>query len=192
MNEGSSTRRLRTEEQNSEMRTVDPQEYTIRKAKPEDAATLAAAEREIAKLPGRLASRPEELKDEMFREKISFLSGHDSGLYVVIESDGKIVGHAFLEPHQLAATSHVVSLTIAIHEGHQGRGLGRRLMNHLIGWAQSHPRLEKFELQVRSSNVRAIKLYQSLGFVEEGRKTRRLRYGPGDYQDDVYMALWVG
>jgi hypothetical protein len=46
-------------------------------------------------------------------------------------------------------------------------------------------------LQVRSSNTLAIKLYESLGFAEEGRKTKRLKYGPDDYQDDVYMALWV-
>ena len=61
----------------------------------------------------------------------------------------------------------------------------------LIDWARAHPGIEKFELQVRSSNARAIKLYEGLGFVEEGRKTRRLKYGPNDYQDDVYMALWV-
>ncbi len=50
----------------------------------------------------------------------------------------------------------------------------------------------KVELQVRSSNERAIALYRSLGFVEEGRKTRRLKIGPNKYLDDLYMALWVG
>jgi putative acetyltransferase len=45
---------------------------------------------------------------------------------------------------------------------------------------------------VRSSNEGAIALYRSLGFVEEGRKTRRLKVGAGEYLDDVYMALWVG
>lgn len=37
--------------------------------------------------------------------------------------------------------------------------------------------MEKFELQVRSSNAREIKLYQSMDFAEEGRKTKRLKYG---------------
>jgi RimJ/RimL family protein N-acetyltransferase len=165
---------------------------TIRKAKPEDAAILAEAERQIAKTPGRLASRPEELKDEAFREKISLFSHNDSSLYVVMEENGKIVGHAYLEPHKLAVTSHVVFLTLAIHEGHQGKGHGTEFMRHLVDWARLNPKIEKFELQVRSSNVRAIKLYEKFGFVEEGRKTKRLKYGPNDYQDDVYMALWVG
>ena len=165
---------------------------TIRNARPEDASILAEAEREIAKTPGRLASRPEELKDESFKEKIIALSNNDSGLYLIIEENGAIVGHALLDPHKLATTSHVVSLTIAIHEGHQGKGLGKILMKCLIEWTTSHPKIEKFELQVRSSNTRAIKLYESMGFVEEGRKTKRLKYGPNNYLDDVYMALWVG
>src|SRR4051794_19548907 len=97
----------------------------IRNAKLEDAPILAQAEREIAKVPGLLASRPEELKDENFREKINSLSQNDSGLYLVIEDQGSIAGHAILEPHKLAVTSHVVFLTIAIHNGHQGKGLGK-------------------------------------------------------------------
>jgi putative acetyltransferase len=81
---------------------------------------------------------------------------------------------------------------IAVHEGHQRQGVGRALMNSLLRWARSNPRVEKVELQVRSSNEPAIALYRSLGFVEEGRKTRRLKIGPNEYLDDVYMALWVG
>lgn len=166
--------------------------HIIREAKPEDAPILAAAEREIAKVPRRLVSRPEELKDENFKEKIIALSQNSSAYYAILEEDGKIVGHAIVEPHKFIVTSHVVFLTIAIHEGQQGRGLGKLLMQHLVDWAKAHPVIEKFELQVRSSNVPAIKLYESLGFVEEGRKVKRLKYGENDYQDDIYMALWVG
>lgn len=171
---------------------MNSENYIIRNARPEDASILAEAEREIAKIPGRLASRPEELKDENFKEKIISLSQNTSGLYLVVEDNGEIVGHAVVEPHKLQVTSHVVFLNIAIHEGHQGRGIGKMLMKHLVEWAKAHPKIEKFELQVRSSNVGAIKLYESLGFVEEGRKIKRLKYGPNDYQDDIYMSLWVG
>lgn len=166
--------------------------YTIRNAVPEDASILAAAEREIARTPGRLASAPHELNDHDFREKIISLSSNDSAKYVVMESDNQIVGHAILEPHKLASTSHVVFLTIAIHEGHQGKGFGKKLMEYLIAWAKENPKIEKFELQVRSSNTPAIKLYASLGFVEEGRKIKSIKYSPTDYQDNIYMALWVG
>lgn len=165
---------------------------TIRPATPEDSSILAAAEREIARTPGRLASAPYELDDQNFREKIIHLSNLDTARYVVMEMNNEIVGHAIVEPHKLAATSHVVFLTIAIHEGHQGKGFGKLLMNDLITWAKANPKIEKFELQVRSTNTPAIKLYESLGFKEEGRKLKRLKLGPDNYVDDIYMAMWVG
>jgi ribosomal protein S18 acetylase RimI-like enzyme len=168
------------------------EELVIRKARPEEAPALAEAQRVIARTPGQLASRPEELKDEDFRQKILALNQSETGLFVVAEHHGTAVGHAILDPLKLAVTAHVVVLTIAVHEGYQGRGLGKKLMVHLISWARAHPKIDKFELQVRSSNERAISLYKSLGFIEEGRKTRRLKLGPDSYLDDLYMALWVG
>ncbi len=171
---------------------MPPDACSIRKALPADAEKLADAERAIAKLPGRLASRPHELRDEAFREKILKLSKSNSGIYLVVEDKGGIVGHALLDPLDLEVTAHVVRLTIAIHEGFEGMGYGKTLMTELIAWSVSNAALEKIELQVRSSNERAIALYKRFGFVEEGRKIKRLKLGPDRYLDDVYMALWVG
>ena len=61
----------------------------------------------------------------------------------------------------------------------------------MISDARSNPRVEKIELNVRSSNEAAMAVYRALGFVEEGRMTKRIKVAPGDYRDDVYMALWV-
>jgi ribosomal protein S18 acetylase RimI-like enzyme len=172
--------------------TLPLPEYDVRNARPAEAPAIAEAQRVIAKTPGQLASRPEEIRDDDVRLKIEALTQSQRGRFIVAHQGDTLFGHALLDPHTRAVTAHVVTLTIAVHEGFQGRGVGRRLMTHLIDWARAHPVVEKLELQVRSSNARAMHLYASLGFVEEGRKTRRLKYGPGDYRDDVYMALWVG
>lgn len=164
----------------------------IRDARVEDAPHLAEAQRLIARTPGRLASTPSELRDEIFRERITRLHGSESGKFIVLEANGEVVGHALLDPLKLAVTSHVVDLTIAVHEGFQGMGFGKRLLSHLIGRARSSPKVERIELRVRSSNTRAIALYKKLGFTEEGRMFRRLKIGPGCYLDDIVMALWVG
>jgi len=171
---------------------MDRAAASVRRARPEDAPVLAAAEREIARVPGQLASRPDEIDEGAVRRMIVDFDERRLGVYLVAEGPGGVVGHAYLEPLSLAVTSHVVRLLIAVHAGHQGQGVGRALMNELLAWARSSPHVEKVELQVRSSNDRAIALYRSLGFVEEGRKTRRLKVGPGAYIDDLYMALWVG
>lgn len=164
----------------------------IRDARAEDAGCLAEAQRVIARIPGRLASVPSELKDELFRERILRLNDREYGKFIVIEANGEIVGHALLEPLKLAVTAHVVDLTIAVHEGFQGMGLGEKLLSHLIQWARSNPKVERIELRVRASNQRAVALYKKLGFAEEGRMIKRLKIGPASYLDDLIMALWVG
>lgn len=165
---------------------------SIRIALPEDAPVLAAAERAIARTPGRLASRPEELHDDAYRADITRFATHATGRYIVALREGVIVGHAVVRPRELAVTAHVVSLSIAVHEGHQGAGVGRALLEELIAWASANPRVEKIELHVRSSNERAIALYRACGFVEEGRMLRRIKLASDVYLDDVCMGLWVG
>jgi ribosomal protein S18 acetylase RimI-like enzyme len=166
--------------------------FSSRDASSRDVSILAQAEREIAKTPGRLALQPEELINSALLERMKFVIKYPTGKFVVIEQGASIVGHALLRPMPLQATSHVVDLTIAVHEGYQGRGLGKKLMEYLISWAKSNPKIEKIQLHVRSSNERAIALYEKMKFVEDGRKTKMIKLSSNDYLDDIYMALWVG
>jgi len=161
-------------------------------AQPDDALVLARAERAVAQTPGGLASRPDEIRDDELRRKIVALNEQGGGVFLVAEDGGAIVGHGLLQAHKLAVTAHVVELSLVVHEGHQGGGIGKLLMHALIDWARSSPRVEKIELRVRSSNDRAIALYRALGFVEEGRFRHRIKLGPDAYLDDVAMALWLG
>jgi len=163
---------------------------TIRRAVRGDAATLCAAEQATALTPGLLISRPHELQAEAFERKIELLE--QDGVYLVAEIGGAPVGHALLEPMTLIALSHIFSLTIVVHPGNLGRGIGSALMTALMEWAESHPRAEKVELRVRATNARAIALYQRFGFVEEGRFERRIRLPDGSYIADLSMARFVG
>lgn len=166
--------------------------FTIRDATLEEAVLLAEAQREIAKIPGRLASRPSELEDAEFLKLIAHLTNSPTGKCIVIVSGGMVVGHAYLEPLELEVISHIVHLTIAVHEGHQAKGFGKALLTFLIDWARANPKIEKIVLHVRSSNKQAISLYEKLGFVVEGVSAKAIKLGPNQYLDNVAMALWVG
>lgn len=164
---------------------------TIRGAKVEDAQELVSAEKKIAETPGFLVSRPHELSESTFRIKIEYLSRVQNGIYVVAESEGKIVAHAMLDPMGLEAIQHGVRLNIVVHQGFEEKGIGKLLLAHLIDWAKLAPMVEKIELNVRASNLRAIRLYQKLGFHFESRIRNRVKCPDGTYIDDLEMGLFV-
>lgn len=158
---------------------------TIRKAELKDARSIVEAERAIAQKPGFFCSKPEELSEESVEQTI--LSPRN--MYLVAELDGKVVAHAFLEPHTLQSLSHVADLNIAVHLGWQGKGIGEKLLEELIKTAKSAS-LEKIQLNVRASNSAAIALYKKMGFQEEGRLKKRVKIGD-QYMDDIIMGLEV-
>ena len=162
---------------------------TIRKATVEDAHAIVTAEKEIAETPGYFCSQPSELSEQNVIKTISSLADSEKGIYLVAERDGKIVGHAFLEPLHLKAICHVAELSIGVHHGWQEKGIGTALMEELIAWAKQSKTIEKIELNVRASNDRAIALYKKMGFIEEGRLKKRIKINESQYIDDVLMAL---
>jgi len=164
---------------------------TIRKAKVEDAHVILIAEQEIAETPGYFCSQPSELSEENVIKTITKLGQSKKGIYLVAERDGKIVGHAFLEPLHLKSICHVAQLSIGVHHGWQEKGIGTALMQQIIDWAKQSETVEKIELNVRASNDRAIALYKKMGFIEEGRLKNRIKINESKYIDDVLMALHV-
>ena len=98
----------------------------IREARPDDAPVLLAAEKETARTPGLLVSRPHELTLQAFEQKIAELA--QRGRYIVAEEDGRIAGHALLDPMPLEAISHVFRLTIVVHPEFTGRDIGTELL----------------------------------------------------------------
>lgn len=82
---------------------------------------------------------------------------------IVLEQAGKLVGFAILS----IAVDEAEILNIAIAKGCQRQGLGRRLLQHLIEIAQQQG-VRKVFLEVRTSNIPALKLYLQQGFKEIG------------------------
>ena len=88
---------------------------------------------------------------------------------------------------------HVLSdLTVAVDPEAQGRGVGRMLFAEMLANAQTlKPRIERIELVVREGLTHAIRLYQRVGFRQEGRFERRFHLSDGTYEADLPMALFL-
>lgn len=158
----------------------------LRTARDADAEAIAAAEAETQRTPGLLVGWPGEIPVEAYRRKIAKLT--DDGRYIVAEDGGALVGHAFLDPMPMRGNAHVFQLTIVVHPGHAGRGIGRAMLQDLLEWAQRGMRVGKVELKVRAGNLRAQNLYRGMGFVEEARFRGRVRRIDGQFEDDLGMA----
>lgn len=169
--------------------TIRPQ-LRIRTAHVDDAPVLCAAERETARVPGRLVSQPHELQEAAFAQTIAEL---DDGSYLVAERDGVVVGHALLEhAGRIYGLAHVRSLTIVVHPGHTTQGIGTLLLHALQDWVHANPAVQRVELRVRASNAVAIHLYKKCGFVEESRFRKRVRLPDGSCIDDIGMTWFAG
>lgn len=134
--------------------------------------------------------RPRELQG--FCEEIGRFTGGGQGAIVVAEEEetGRLVGYLQAIGRPQRRIRHVVSINIAILQSHTGRGIGGQLFAFLEDWARQHGVL-RLDLTVMENNPNAHKLYQRLGFAEEGVKRRSMRFGD-TFVDEIYMSRWLG
>ena len=114
-----------------------------------------------------------DLADVMRNERRSYTHPWTQGIFNdcirsgyecwLIELDGRVVGHGVLSVS--VGDGHVLNVCVEPH--HQGEGLGRALVVHLLAAAHGLG-AERVFLEVRPSNLIAYKLYESLGFNEVG------------------------
>jgi RimJ/RimL family protein N-acetyltransferase len=70
----------------------------------------------------------------------------------------------------------------------QGRGYGREATQLALRYAFEELNLNRIELAVYADNWRGIRMYQKVGFVQEGC-ARQARYSRGRYQDEYRFAM---
>jgi len=94
-----------------------------------------------------------------------------------------IIGYAILSMG--AGEAHILNL--CIDPDCRGRGLGRHLLGRLLNIARWNG-AERVFLEVRPSNPLARQLYESVGFVEVGRRPRYYPAKTGR-EEAIVMAL---
>jgi len=90
----------------------------------------------------------------------------------VLEVDGKIAGYVVLWVIRDEATV----MTFAVSKEYRGKGYGKLLLNESLKKLKG--RVRKVLLDVRKSNLKAIRLYKNLGFKVV--KERRGYYSDGE------------
>jgi RimJ/RimL family protein N-acetyltransferase len=114
-------------------------------------------------------------------------TARDEAFFVIADGDDRAVGHVAL----YKIDHRIGSAEFAILIGERklwGTGLGRACSRQIIQYGFDELNLQRIYLEVLESNPRAQRLYESMGFVVEG-KLRRHQFKNGRHVDVVVMGL---
>lgn len=168
----------------------------IRPVRMSDAEPLAACNRAViaagtgmTRELSQCAHTPEEVQEHA-RELVE-LEQSGAGIALAAIVGDEIGGAGMIRRQPRKRIKHVGHIGIGIAPAYQGLGLGRAIMEGLIAWARAQPNraVSRVDLFVFADNAKAIRLYESLGFIEEGRRRRAVRYEDGSETDDLIMGM---
>lgn len=110
----------------------------------------------------------------------------DSRHFIIEDAEGAALGFVILQgcrsPHRSVELKRIV-----LGPRGQGQGLGRDCVRQLKKLAFTQLGAHRFWLDVKALNTRAQHLYQSEGFVEEGRLRESVRVAGADGYDSLIV-----
>lgn len=134
------------------------------------------------------------------RRILSHAYGNDRALYLLAWQGAEIVGELQMRVSGYERLRHDMRIALGVAPGHDNRGIGRALLQAGTSWARGNPALKRLSLSVHADNTRALALYKSLGFVEEGRRKAAIMPigrtpwpGQNDQEpiDEILMGLYL-
>ncbi len=127
-------------------------------------------------------------------EERGFIQAHinsPTAILLVAVHNEQVIGLLNFNAHPKVKMRHTGEFGVSIHPDYRGQGIGRKMIEALINWAQGVKEIEKLILHVMHTNTGAIKLYENLGFSTEGREVRVIKQPDGSYADLVAMGLFL-
>ncbi|MBK7572995.1 MAG: GNAT family N-acetyltransferase [Bacteroidetes bacterium] len=136
-------------------------------------------------------SLPEEFSLTMLDQEkwVKYYTENEYSLLLVAEADDKIVGVLDFKNNSKIRLSHSGEFGISILPEFQDKKIGSKMIEYLITWARSKPKLKKINLSVFESNKRAIHVYKKLGFVIEGQQKNAVQIAEDVFIDLIQMGM---
>lgn len=102
----------------------------------------------------------------------------DRGRLFVLRDAGRVVGmaNALISISTAEGGPVLILEDVIVAAGHRGRGLGRRLIEHVLAWAATEG-MSRVTLLADRDNASALRFYRTLGFEESAMVVRRRRLG---------------
>jgi len=87
-------------------------------------------------------------------------------VWVARNEEGKVVGHIDIRPYKELNTQHRVLLGMGVDGSYRKLKIGHRLLEFVIEYCKSQPKIAWLDLQVLANNLSAIHLYKKMEFEE--------------------------
>jgi RimJ/RimL family protein N-acetyltransferase len=170
----------------------------VRTIAPSDADAVIALERAIVAARQGVVLTERDLEDEAALARTLVAAAYRDprlGVRLVAEVAGHLAGSSAISRLRPGLLRHVASLSVGVHPRHQGRGVGRLLVERALAWTagpgRADPPVSRVELSVRADNPRAIALYEALGFELEAIRRGYVRTPDGALVDDHVMVRFI-
>lgn len=165
------------------------EQLSIREATKEDALKLMNHLKQVDTETQFLGREPGEFNMTLEQE-IEFIKGVSNNkqmCYLVALINDEIIGNvsAAVVRNNLRFL-HRATLGITVKKKYWHKGVGQALMKSIIRWCKENS-IEQLELEVVSSNKRAIRLYEAFGFKMYGTQKHAMKYTDGSYADHLFM-----
>ncbi len=171
---------------------MNESKFEIREVRPEDFSEIKSLYQSVAKTTGGIARIEEEITDAYIKRNLE--NSLAKGISLVVEDvvANLLVGEIHCYKLEPKVFNHVLSeLTIVVNPNYQGNGVGKMLFKELLARIENErSNILRVELIARESNKKAIKFYESIGFVIEGRFEKRIKNTDGSFEADIPMA-WM-
>jgi len=102
------------------------------------------------------------------------------------ESGNIVAGLTFIASPR-KKLSHTGEFGISVLKKYWGFGIAKGMINFLEEWAKKTNIISKINLRVKEDNIRAIELYEKLGYKKEGLKSRAFKIGR-KYYGEILMG----
>ena len=124
-----------------------------------------------------------EEREAKFIEK--FKNSKTDIMFVAVDGED-VVGNAIVERNRILRYNHRAEISITVLKEYWGRGIGSRLMEMMIEFAETTG-IEILYLEVRADNQRAVNLYKKYGFEAIGTYKNFFKIGKS-YFDAMLMS----
>jgi ribosomal protein S18 acetylase RimI-like enzyme len=146
--------------------------------------------RALKEYPEAFASSYEESVNKPVDEVTNRISETDNNYILGAFNDNKMIGMVGFKREASKKLEHkAVIWGMYIAPEYQGRGIGRNLLEEVIGKAKLMSNLNQINLTVVTSNEQAKKLYQSLGFQQFGIERKALKVGKTYYDEEMMVLM---